>query len=139
MRGMRVMQVLLWAAVAASRGWGQPTLSSLQSSLPGNSPANVTGITSGTTVPGGGFYLYVNSAIGDFNPNAFQNVTWNGTPLAPPPNAELTPNQIRVFVPNSLFQTPVAYPIAVSIVVHEVGRTSNAAPFTLDSPLLVPA
>ena len=137
MRGMRVMKVLLWAAVVASPGWGQPTISSLQSSLPGNSPANVTGITSGTTVPGGGFILYVNSAIGDFNPNAFQNVTWNGTPLSPPPSTEQSPYQITVFVPNSLFQTPVANPVAVSIVVHEVGRTSNSATFTINPPLQV--
>src|SRR5260370_35436975 len=98
-------------------------------------PANVTGITSGTTVPGGGFFLYVNSALGDFNPNAFQNVAWNGTPLVPPPNTELTPNQITIFVPNSLFQTSVANPVAVSIVVHEVGRTSNSATFTINPPL----
>jgi hypothetical protein len=137
MRGMRVLRVLLWAITAASPGWGQPTISSLQSSLPGSSPANVTGITSSTTVPGGGFILYVNSAIGDFNPNAFQNVTWNGTPLSPPPSTELTPNQITVFVPNSLFQTPVANPVAVSIVVHEVGRTSNSATFTINPPLQV--
>ena len=137
MRGMRVMKVLLWAAAVASPGWGQPTISSLQASLPENSPANVTGITSGTTVPGGGFILYVNSAIGDFNPNAFQNVTWNGTPLSPPTSTEQSPNQITVFVPNSLFQTPVANPVAVSIVVHEVGRTSNSATFTINPPLQV--
>src|SRR5260370_10332702 len=135
MRGMPVKWVLLWATAAASPGWGQPTISSLQSSLPGSSPANVTGITSGTTVPGGGFFLYVNSALGDFNPNAFQNVAWNGTPLAPPPNTELPPNQITIFVPNSLFQTSVANPVAVSIVVHEVGRTSNSATFTINPPL----
>ena len=135
MRGMPVKWVLLWATAAASPGWGQPTISSLQSSLPGSSPANVTGITSGTTVPGGGFFLYVNSALGDFNPNAFQNVAWNGTPLVPPPNTELTPNQITIFVPNSLFQTSVANPVAVSIVVHEVGRTSNSATFTINPPL----
>ena len=135
MRGMRVVRVLVWAAAAALPGWGQPTISSLQSSLPGNSPADVAGITSGTTVPGGGFYLYVNSAIGDFNPNAFQNVTWNGTPLAPPPSTELTPNQITVFVPNSLFQAAVANPVAVSIVVHEAGRTSNSSTFTINPPL----
>ena len=135
MRGMRVVGVLVWAAAAVLPGWGQPTISSLQSSLPNDSPANVSGITSGTTVPGGGFFLYVNSTIGDFNPNAFQNVTWNGTPLAPPPSTVLTPNQITVFVPNSLFQAAVANPVAVSIVVHEVGRTSNAATFTINPPL----
>ena len=135
MRRMRVMRVLLWAAAAASPGWGQPTISSLQSSLPDSSPANVTGITSGTTVPGGGFYLYVNSALGDFNLNAFQDVTWNGTPLSPPPSTEQSPYQITVFVPNSLFQTPVASPVAVSIVVHEVSRTSNSATFTINPPL----
>ena len=135
MRGMRTVGVLVWAAAAALPGWGQPTISSLQSSVPNDSPANVTGITSGTTVPGGGFFLYVNSAIGDFNPNAFQNVTWNGTPLAPPPSTELTPNQITVFVPNSLFQAAVASPVSVNIVVHEAGRTSNSATFTVNPPL----
>ena len=48
---------------------------------------------------------------------------------------EQSPNQITVFVPNSLFQTPVASPVAVSIVVHEVGRTSNSATFTINPPL----
>ena len=138
MRRISVKLILLLATVAASVGWGQPTISSLQSSLSPDLPSDVTGITSGTPLQGG-FYLFVNSASGDFNVNGFQDVTWLNTStnvatqLSVPAGA--TPTQIIAFVPSSLFATLVANPVPVSIVVHETTRTSNSATFTINPPL----
>ena len=136
MRRISVKLILLLATVAATPAWGQPpTISSLQSSVSLGVPFDVTGITSGTNVSGGGFFLFVNSTAGDFVPANFLNVTWNGTPLFPPNGLVTTATQIIVFVPNALFATPVANPVSVTIVVHETGRTSNSATFTINPPL----
>src|ERR1017187_4914131 len=136
MRRISVKLILLLATVAATPAWGQPpTISSLQSSVSLGVPFDVTGITSGTNVSGGGFFLFVNSTAGDFVPANFLNVTWNGTPLFPPNGLVTTATQIIVFVPNALFATPVANPVAVTIVVHETTRTSNSATFTINPPL----
>src|ERR1035441_4450295 len=142
MRRISVKLILLLATVAASVGWGQPpTISSLQSSTSLGVPYDVTGITSGTNVSGGGFFLFVNSTAGDFVPANFLNVTWldtstnTTTPLLPPNGLVTTATQIIVFVPNALFATPVANPVSVTIVVHETGRTSNSATFTINPPL----
>src|ERR1035441_1674154 len=133
MRVVSAKRILLLAAAAASLAWGQPpTITSLQSSAVGAVPADVTGITSGTVLQAGGFYLYVNLAS-DFSPGLFQNVTWLDTStntittLALPPGGGPTATQVKVFVPNALFQTAVANPVAVKIVVHGSGQTSNAA------------
>src|SRR5664280_2259512 len=141
MRGVSAKRILLLAAAAASLAWGQPpTITSLQSSAVGGLPANVTGITSGMVLPAGGFYLYVNLAS-DFSPGLFQYVTWLDTStntttiLALPANGVPTPTQVKVIVPNALFQTAVANPVPVRIVVHEIGLTSNAAAFTINPPL----
>jgi len=146
MRRISVKLILLLATVAASVGWGQgqpPTISSLQSSFSPGLPYDVTGITSGTSLQAGGFYLFVNSAAGDFIPTSFQYVTWldtstnTQTQLFTPIGvaSTLTANQIMVFVPNALFATLVANPVPVSIVVHEITRTSNTATFTINPPL----
>src|ERR1017187_3100827 len=141
MRGVSAKRMLLLAAAAASLAWGQPpTITSLQSSAVGAVPADVTGITSGTVLQAGGFYLYVNLAS-DFFPPLFQNVTWLDTStntttiLALPLNGVPTATQVKVIVPNALFQTAVANPVAVKIVVHGSGQTSNAATFTINPPL----
>jgi hypothetical protein len=103
-------------------------------------PYNVTGITSGTPLTGGGFYLFVNLAS-DFSPPLFQDVTWLDTSsntittLALPPGGGPTATQVKVFVPNALFQTAVANPVPVRIVVHGSGQTSNATTFTINPPL----
>ena len=69
MRRISVKLILLVATAAASVGWGQPpTITSLQASKVGQPAADVTGITSGTTLADSGFYLYANSASGDFIP-----------------------------------------------------------------------
>ena len=136
MRRISVKLILLLATVAATPCWGQPpTISSLQSSVSLGVPYDVTGITSGTALAGGGFFLFVNSTAGDFVPANFQNVTWNGTPLFPPNGLVTTTSQIIVFVPNPLFATPVANPVSVTITVHETTRTSNSATFTINPPL----
>ena len=136
MRRISVKLILLLATVAASPCWGQPpTISSLQASPVGSSPADVTGITSATPLQAGGFYLFVNSTLGDFSFNLNPSVTWNGTPLALVIGVPPTNNQLTVFVPNALFQTAVANPVAVAIVVHETSLTSNAATFTINPPL----
>src|ERR1035441_5332995 len=141
MRVVSAKRILLLAAAAASLAWGQPpTITSLQSSAVGAQPADVTGITSGTALQAGGFYLYVNLAS-DFSPGLFQNVTWLDTStntttiLALPANGTPTATQVKVFVPNALFQTAVANPVPVRIVVHEFGFTSNAATFTINPRL----
>ena len=142
MRRISVKLILLLATVAASPCWGQPpTISSLQASLVGSSPADVTGITSATPLQAGGFLLYVNSATADFNPANFQNVTWLNTStnvttqLFPLNGSFPTATLITVVVPNALFATPVANPVSVTITVHETTRTSNAATFTINPPL----
>src|ERR1035441_8101999 len=141
MRVVSAKRILLLAAAAASLAWGQPpTITSLQSSAVGAQPADVTGITSGTALPAAGFYLYVNLAS-DFSPGLFQNVTWLDTStntttiLALPANEAPTATQVKVIVPNALFQTAVANPVPVRIVVHEFRFTSNAATFTINPPL----
>src|ERR1035437_3172198 len=112
----------------------------LKAAAVGAQPADVTGITSGTALQAGGFYLYVNLAS-DFSPGLFQNVTWLDTStntttiLALPANGTPTATQVKVIVPNALFQTAVANPVPVRIVVHEFGFTSNAATFTINPPL----
>jgi hypothetical protein len=140
---MSVKLILLLATVVASLGWGQPpTISSLQSSFSPGQPYDVTGITSGTLLSSGGFYLFVNSASGDFDITAFRDVTWLdtstsvATQLFPPVGmpGTLTANQIMVFIPNALFATLVANPVPVTITVHEITRTSNAATFTINPP-----
>jgi hypothetical protein len=74
MRGLSATQILLWAAVAVSPCWGQtPTITTIQASFVGGQPTDVGGITSGMTLQGGGFNLYIN---GTFHPNAFVNVKW---------------------------------------------------------------
>jgi hypothetical protein len=140
MRRISVKLILLLATVVVSLGWGQPpTISSLQSSISPGIPYDVTGITSGTPLVTSGIYLFVNSATGDFNVNAFQDVTWLNTStnvatqLSVP--ARATPTQIIAFVPYALFATLVANPVPVSIVVHETTRTSNSATFTINPPL----
>src|ERR1035441_7662186 len=107
MRVVSAKRILLLAAAAASLAWGQPpTITSLQSSAVGAQPADVTGITSGTALPAGGFYLYVNLAS-DFSPGLFQNVTWLDTStntttiLALPANGTPTATQVKVIVPNA--------------------------------------
>jgi hypothetical protein len=142
MRRISVKLILLLATVAASPCWGQPpTISSLQASLVGSSPADVTGITSATPLQAGGFLLYVNSTAGDFVPANFQNVTWLNTStnvttqLFPLNGSFPTATLITVVVPNALFATPVANPVSVTITVHETTRTSNAATFTINPPL----
>src|ERR1017187_1924797 len=141
MRVVSAKRMLLLAAAAASLAWGQPpTITSLQSSAVGGQASDVTGITSGTVLQAGGFYLYVNLAS-DFFPPLFQNVTWLDTStntttiLALPLNGVPTATQVKVIVPNALFQTAVANPVAVKIVVHGSGQTSNAATFTINPPL----
>src|ERR1035441_3358117 len=142
MRRISVKLILLLATVAATPCWGQPpTISSLQASPVGSPAADVTGITSGTTLQAGGFFLYVNSATADFNPANFQYVTWlntstNITTQLHPLNGSFpTANLITVLVPNALFATPVANPVAVTITVHETTRTSNSVTFTINPPL----
>src|ERR1035438_2887312 len=142
MRRISVKLILLLATVAASPCWGQPpTISSLQSSVSLGVPYDVTGITSGTALAGGGFFLFVNSTAGDFVPANLQNVTWlntstkTATQVFPPNGLVTTATQIIVFVPNALFATPVANPVSVTITVHETTRTSNAATFTINPPL----
>src|ERR1035438_4359017 len=142
MRRISVKLILLLATVAASPCWGQPpTISSLQSSVSLGVPYDVTGITSGTALAGGGFFLFVNSTAGDFVPANLQNVTWlntstnTATQVFPPNGLVTTATQIIVFVPNALFATPVANPVSVTITVHETTRTSNSATFTINPPL----
>src|ERR1019366_2276564 len=114
MRRISVKLILLLTTAAAIPCWGQPpTISSLQSSVSPGIPFDVTGLTSGTPLTGGGFYLFVNSTVADFNPTNFQRVSWldtstnSTTQLFPPAGFATTAAQIMVFVPNALFATLV--------------------------------
>jgi large repetitive protein len=115
-----------------------PTITSLQAAPPDGSPASVTGITGGS--PNQNFTLYVNFA-GNLNPAAFTNITWTDsstnttTPLSVLPGNPPTANQVLVVVPGNLYQNVVANPIAISIVAHEVSRTSNAVAFAINPAL----
>ena len=115
MRGLSATQILLLAAVAVSPCWGQtPTITTIQASFVGGQPANVGGITSGMSLQGG-FTLYIN---GTFNPNAFINATWynpstNFTTVFTAAAATVTPTQVILPIPNTLFQTPVSSPVTV--------------------------
>ena len=139
MRGAPAKRILLLAIAAASLGWGQPTISSLQSSPVVGTPYDVTAITSGTPLPNG-FYLFINSTNGDLGVGNFQNVTWLNTSTNTPTLLGLVPGastnfQLVVNIPQSLFVTLVSGPVAVSIVVHSGGNTSNTATFTINPPL----
>ena len=136
MRGISARHILLLAAATASLGWGQPAITSLQSSAVGDPAANVTGITSGTVLPAGGFVLYIN---GTFHPAGLVSLKWFNsatatTSLLPLNGAVVSPSQIYVTVPNALFQTLVASPVAVTVTVQETGG-SNSAAFTINPPL----
>ena len=117
MRGLSATQILLLAAVAVSPCWGQtPTITKIQASFVGGQPADVGGITSGMSLQGG-FTLYIN---GTFNPNAFINATWynpstNFTTVFTKAAATVTPTQVILPIPNTLFQTPVSSPVTVII------------------------
>src|ERR1039457_1388139 len=136
MRGAPAKRILLLAIAAASLGWGQPTISSLQSSPVVGTPYDVTAITSGTPLPNG-FYLFINSTNGDLGVGNFQNVTWLNSSTNTPTLLGLVPGastnfQLGVNIPQSLFVTLVSGPVAVSIVVHSGGNTSNTATFTIN-------
>src|ERR1035441_9243379 len=64
--------------------------------------------------------------------NPSTNIT---TQLHPLNGSFQTANLITVLVPNALFATPVANPVAVTITVHETTRTSNSVTFTINPPL----
>ncbi len=136
MRGLSATQILLLAAVAVSPCWGQtPTITKIQASFVGGQPADVGGITSGMSLQGG-FTLYIN---GTFNPNAFINATWynpstNFTTVFTKAAATVTPTQVILPIPNTLFQTPVSSPITVIISVLEQGGSSNST-FLINPPL----
>jgi hypothetical protein len=140
MRGAPAKRILLLAMAAASLGWGQPpTISSLQSSISPGIPYDVTAITSGTPLEGG-FYLFINSTNGDLGVGNFQDVTWLDTSTNTPTLLGLVPRvstnfQLVVNIPQALFATLVSGPVAVSIVVHSGGNTSNTATFTINPPL----
>jgi hypothetical protein len=136
MRGISARRILLLAAATASLGWGQPTISNLQSAPEGSPPANVTAITSGTTLQAGDFRLYIN---GTFQPATLVNVQWFNTSTAVNTtlnlnNALITPTQIAVPIPNALFQTLVSGPVPVTVTVNETGGSSSAT-FTINPPL----
>ena len=84
----------------------------------------------------GGFTLYIN---GTFNPNAFINATWynpstNFTTVFTAAAATVTPTQVILPIPNTLFQTPVSSPVTVQITVLEQGGSSTST-FLINPPL----
>jgi hypothetical protein len=86
----------------------------------------------------GGFTLYIN---GTFNPNAFINATWynpstNFTTVFTAAAATVTPTQVILPIPNTLFQAPVSSPVTVQITVLEQGG-SSASTFLINPPLAV--
>jgi Putative Ig domain len=139
MRAVSAERIVLLAMAAASLGWGQtPAISTLQASLPGNAPTNVTGITSGSNIPD--FILYIN---GTFTTNAFLKVTWSDPSTTPPTVttytaavATVTPTQITVPILKPQFVNPVASPVSVTVTVTEAGGASSAN-FTINPPLQV--
>jgi hypothetical protein len=134
MRGLRIRFGLLLAAAAMPLAWAQPTITSVQASLVGNTAQNVTGITSGTPIAG--FNLYLN---GTFTTVSVTTVQWTNlatnatTTLA---NAvTVTPTQITVLIPAVLFSTPVATTQPVSVTVNQLSGTSPPAAFAINPPL----
>jgi len=125
------------ALAAVSVCWAQPTISSLQSStLQAIAPSNVTAITSGTTLVGGGMRLYIN---GNF-PNTFQNVTWTNTSTNVATtfvgNVSVTTTQLILTIPNALFAALVSGPVTVNVTVQDNIGVSNIAHFTINPPLV---
>src|SRR4051794_24600742 len=109
MRGGLAKGIVLLATGMASMCWAQ-SISSLQSAFIEGAAHDVTGITSGTTVGGGGFVLIINGA---FNVNNFQSVQWlntatNVTTTFTAPDVFVSPTQLSLVIPNALFAAIVA-------------------------------
>ena len=135
MLGISARRILLLATAAASIGWSTPTITSLQSSVPGGAPYNVTAITSATPLPNG-FTLYINGA---FNTQTLLAVRWFDTSTGvttnfAPAALQATATQIVLTIPPALFQKVVASPVPVTITVAEAGGSSSST-FTINPPL----
>jgi large repetitive protein len=131
----RIVGVLALATAASGQPYyyGTPVISSVQSSLVDESPKNIQTITSGTKLTRHGFLIYLN---GSFSP--YLSVRW----VNPVTSQSLTlessysPTQIRAFVPEALYLTPVASTQTVNIVlIEQQGGEAAALPQATQDPV----
>ena len=136
MRALLARLGLLLVTLALSAGWAQPTITSLQSStLQNNTPSNVTAITGGSVLTGGGMKLFINGVF--LSP--FQSVLWQNTATNVTTtfvaNVSVTSSLISLTIPNALFAAVVSAPVTVNVTVQESAGVSNIARFTINPPL----
>ena len=111
------------AGVAVSPCWGQaPTITTIQASYVGGQPTNVGGITSGMSLQGGVYPLYQRHIQSErIHQRQWYNPSTNFTTVFTAAAATVTPTQVILQIPNTLFQAPVSSPVTVQITVLEQG------------------
>ena len=124
--------------VAAGQGYAQVSISSIQASQVGGTPLNIQAITSGTFLEQGGFTLYINGSF--LSQPSGTTVVWTNTDtnqtlvLGQP---FVTPTQVQVFIPQSLYFTPVTAVQAVQITVTQ-GQSATGQ-FFVNPPMTLAA